>query len=179
MERKSAWSLPMSEQEIVNEYKAAKKPQSQIAILADQNGCEKKTIVNILEAAGCELPGNFKKKKKEQSLEELGLHYTGSTAGAGGSGTHAEPPFTIPPAPKEVNIEKKTLLEDLDFSKVQPEPVKEEPLPIAVHVRLAALRSIERMIPEDGDIEDVDHTIFAQRVAGILQLVWEVEHGKI
>lgn len=69
MERKSAWSLPMSEQESVNEYKAAKRPQNQIAILADQNGCEKKTIVNILEAAGCELPGNYKKKKKEQTLE--------------------------------------------------------------------------------------------------------------
>lgn len=70
MERKSAWSLPMSEQEIVNEYKNAKKPQSQIAILADQNGCDKKTIVNILELNGCELPGNFKKKKKEQPLAE-------------------------------------------------------------------------------------------------------------
>ena len=65
MERKSAWSLPMSEQEIVNEYKAAKKPQTQIAILADQNSCDKKTIVNILELNGCELPGNFRRKKKE------------------------------------------------------------------------------------------------------------------
>lgn len=163
MERKSAWPLPMSEQEIVNEYKAAKRPQSQIAILADQNGCEKKTIVNILELNGCELPGNYKKKKKVQplDLEELGLHSTGAMAGNGGSG--AKPPYTI--------------------VEIPPEPVKEEPkqeeepLPIAVHVRLAALRSIERMIPEDGDIEDVDHTIFAQRVAGILQLVWEVEHG--
>lgn len=65
MERKSAWSLPMTEQEIVNEYKAAKRPQTQIAILADQNSCDKKTIVNILETAGCELPGNFKKKPKK------------------------------------------------------------------------------------------------------------------
>jgi len=151
MERKSAWSLPMSEQEIVNEYKAAKRPQNQIAILADQNGCEKKTIVNILEAAGCELPGNFKKKKKEQPLEE----------------TEA--------APKEAP----------DFSKVQPldsleltlEPApKEEPLPIAVHVRLAALRTIENMLPEDSGIEAVD---FTERVIGILQLVKEVEHAEV
>lgn len=70
MERKSAWSLPMTEQEIVKEYKEAKSPRTQIGILADQNGCEKKPIVNILEAAGCELPGNYKKKKKEQPLEE-------------------------------------------------------------------------------------------------------------
>ena len=175
MERKSAWSLPMTEQEIVKEYKEAKSPRTQIGILADQNGCEKKTIVNILEAAGCELPGNYKKKKKAETLEELGLHYAGTVIGAGGSGkaTPEEPPFPIPPAPKEVNIEKKTLLEDLDFAKIQPEP-KEEPLPIAVHVRLAALRTIENMLPEDSGIEAVD---FTERVIGILQLVKEVEHG--
>lgn len=69
MERKSAWSLPMSEQEIVNEYKQAAQPRKQIAILADQNNCEKKTIVNILEAAGCELPGNYKKKTETPKTE--------------------------------------------------------------------------------------------------------------
>lgn len=154
MERKSAWSLPMSEQEIVNEYKNAKKPQSQIAILADQNSCDKKTIVNILEAAGCELPGNFKRKKKEEPLEE----------------TEA--------APKKV-----TLLEDLDFSKFQPEPAKEEPkqeeepLPIAVHVRLAALDAIWNMLPDNGNTEELDRRAFVERTFGILQLVKEVEHG--
>ena len=65
MERKSAWSLLMSEQQIVNEYKEAKSPRNQIAILADQNMCDKKTIVNILEAAGCEVPGYYKKKTKD------------------------------------------------------------------------------------------------------------------
>lgn len=164
MERKSAWSLPMSEQEIVNEYKAAKRPQSQIAILADQNSCDKKTIVNILELNGCELPGNFKKKKKEQPLEE--------------AETPNRPPFIITAAPKEVNIEKKTLLEDLDFSKIQPEP-KEEPLPIAVHVRLAALDAIWSMLPDDYNTEELDRRAFVERTVGILQLVWEVEHGKI
>lgn len=144
MERKSAWSLPMSEQEIVNEYKAAKRPQSQIAILADQNGCEKKTIVNILEAAGCELPGNFKRKKKEQPLEE----------------TEAAP-------------EKAP-----DFSKAQLEPAKEEPLPTSVQIKLAALRAIDNMVSEDfGD--ERGRSIFAERVAGILEFVKEVEHGKI
>ena len=162
MERKSAWSLPMSEQEIVKEYKEAKSPRTQIGILADQNGCEKKTIVNILEAAGCELPGNYKKKKKGLLEEDPEEPY--------------KPPFVVEEAPKEVNIEKKTLLEDLDFSKIQPEPVKEEPLPVAVHVRLAALRTIENMLPDDSGIEAAD---FTERVIGILQLVKEVEHAEI
>lgn len=142
MERKSAWSLPMSEQEIVNEYKAAKRPQSQIAILADQNSCDKKTIVNILELNGCELPGNFRRKKKETPEQNAA--------------------------------------EASDFAKVQPEPAKEEPkeepLPIAVHVRLAALRAIENMLPDNSGTEAVD---FTERVIGIMQLVKEAEHAEI
>lgn len=157
MERKSAWSLPMSEQEIVNEYKAAKRPQSQIAILADQNSCDKKTIVNILEAAGCELPGNFKKKPKKD-------------------------PETAAEVFDEIAEETQKLQQEPVEEEPKEDPKQEEePLPIAVHVRLAALRSIERMIPEDGVVEDVDHwrTIFVERIIGILQLVKEVEHGKI
>jgi len=151
MERKSAWSLPMTEQEIVKEYKEAKSPRTQIGILADQNGCDKKTIANILEAAGCEVPGWYKSKKKEQPQEE----------------TEA--------APKEAP----------DFAKVQPEPVKEEPkqeeepLPIAVHVRLAALDAIWNMMPDDYDTEALDRRAFVERTVGILQLVQEVEHAKI
>lgn len=67
MERKSAWTLPMGEQEIVTSYRTAATPQKQIRILADLNGCDKKTIANILTAAGCELPGNMKPKKKPEA----------------------------------------------------------------------------------------------------------------
>lgn len=150
MERKSAWSLPMTEQEIVAEYKTAKRPQTQIGILADQNSCDKKTIVNILEAAGCELPGNFRKKKKAEAAAEEAFN--------------------------EIAAETE---------KLQTEPVKdepkqeEEPLPIAVHVRLAALSAISNMLPDDGDIEELDCRAFVERTIGILQLVKEVEHGKI
>ncbi len=134
MERKSAWSLPMSEQEIVKEYKEAASPRAQIAILADQNSCDKKTIVNILVAAGCEVPAYYKKKAAE--------------------------------IPDQVNIEVKT----------QTEPEKKEPLPITVQIQLAALRAINNMVPEDfGD--ERGRAIFAERVAGILEFVKEVEHG--
>lgn len=158
MERKSAWSLPMTEQEIVKEYKEAKSPRTQIGILADQNGCEKKTIANILEAAGCEVPGWYKSKKKVLLEEDPEEPY--------------KPPFVIEEAPEEAP----------DFAKVQPEPVKEEPkqeeepLPIAVHVRLAALRAIENMLPDNSGVEAVD---FTERVIGIMQLVKEAEHAEI
>lgn len=149
MERKSAWSLPMSEQEIVAEYKTAKRPQTQIGILADQNSCDKKTIVNILEAAGCELPGNFRKKKKAEAAAEEAFNEIAAET----EKLQTEP---IEEAPKE-------------------EPKQEEdPLPIAVHVRLAAINAIEALMPTDGD-----YAGFVDRVAGILQLVKEVEHGKI
>lgn len=152
MERKSAWSLLMSEQQIVNEYKEAKSPRNQIAILADQNMCDKKTIVNILEAAGCEVPGYYKKKTKD------------------------------PEATAEVFDEIAEETQKLQQEPVEEEPKEEpkqeeEPLPIAVHVRLAALSAIGNMLPDDGDIEELDCRAFVERTIGILQLVKEVEHG--
>lgn len=144
MERKSAWSLPMSEQEIVNEYKAAKKPQSQIAILADQNGCEKKTIVNILELNGCELPGNYKKKKKVQPLEELGLHYARKAA--------AEVFDTIAE----------------ETQKLQTEPVPETITLAAAYIKAAAYDAIvdHPALWEDGEAKE-----FIATVSGIRALV--------
>lgn len=166
MERKSAWSLPMSEQEIVNEYKNAKKPQTQIAILADQNSCDKKTIVNILELNGCELPGNFKRKKKETPEAEapeglakgFKIEILEDILMAGGGSGYGNDPVVI----------------TYGASEPAKEEPKEEPLPIAVHVRLAALRAIENMLPDNSGVEAVD---FTERVIGILQLVKEAEHG--
>lgn len=162
MERKSAWSLLMSEQQIVNEYKEAKSPRNQIAILADQNMCDKKTIVNILEAAGCELPGNYKKKKKVLLEEDPEEPY--------------KPPFVIREAPEEVNIEKKTLLEDLDFSKIQPEPVKEEPVPEAITLAAAYIKAAayDAIVEHPALWEDSEAKEFIATVSGIRALVMKL-----
>lgn len=45
----------MSDEEIRREYRLAKYPSKQIAILADENGCSRQTIRNILKAGGIEL----------------------------------------------------------------------------------------------------------------------------
>lgn len=62
----------MSHADIVREYKAAKTPMKQIGILADQNLCKKKEIVEILLKEGCEVPKFYTKakEKKEDPAQE-------------------------------------------------------------------------------------------------------------
>ena len=55
--------MEMTRSEIVAEYKAAKAPMKQIAILADQNLCKKKDIVAILIEAGCDVPKQYLPKE--------------------------------------------------------------------------------------------------------------------
>lgn len=55
--------MEMTKSEIVAEYKAAKVPMKQIAILADQNLCKKKDIVAILIEAGCDVPKQYLPKE--------------------------------------------------------------------------------------------------------------------
>lgn len=55
--------MEMTRSEIVAEYKAAKVPMKQIAILADQNLCKKKEIVAILLEEGCEVPRQYLPKE--------------------------------------------------------------------------------------------------------------------
>ena len=60
----------MSNADIVREYKAAKTPMKQIGILADQNLCKKKDIVEILMKEGCEVPKFYKPKdNKEEPVQ--------------------------------------------------------------------------------------------------------------
>lgn len=63
--------MTMTNEEIIRDYKAAKAPSKQIAILADLNQCSREKIKQILVAGGCKLPGNCvgtKTKSKGVSL---------------------------------------------------------------------------------------------------------------
>lgn len=59
----------MAAGDIVREYIQAKQPLKQIGILAEENLCDKKEIVAILRAAGCNLPQQYdqswRKAKKQ------------------------------------------------------------------------------------------------------------------
>lgn len=65
----------MSAGDIVREYLQAKQPLKQIGILAEENLCDKKEIVAILRAAGCNLPQQYdqarhKVKKQPETASE-------------------------------------------------------------------------------------------------------------
>ena len=55
--------MEMTKDQIIMEYKQAKAPMKQIAILADQNLCKKKEIVAILIEAGCDVPKQYLPKE--------------------------------------------------------------------------------------------------------------------
>ena len=63
----------MAAGDIVREYLQAKQQLKQIGILAEENLCDKKEIVAILRAAGCNLPQQYdqaRHKVKKQPEEE-------------------------------------------------------------------------------------------------------------
>lgn len=70
----------MTDEEICREYRQAKTPLKQIRILADENGCTKREIAEILREAGEELPAQFVKgpprpnaETERKALEDAGL----------------------------------------------------------------------------------------------------------
>lgn len=63
--------MQMTENEIVRNYKQAKKKQEQIKILADLNLCTKKEIRDILEKHGCEVPRYGNRYTKSKPAETL------------------------------------------------------------------------------------------------------------
>ena len=65
--------MNMTNEEIARDYRAAKSKMKQIPILADLNGCDNKTIVNILLEEGESVPGQFlpKRKKSVEKRPEL------------------------------------------------------------------------------------------------------------
>ena len=60
----------MSAAEICAEYRQAKFPLKQIGILADENGCTRGEIVEVLRADGEELPGQYNRGKTQEPAPE-------------------------------------------------------------------------------------------------------------
>lgn len=61
--------MVMTPAEIVAEYKQAKSPLKQIKILADQNVCKTKDIVEILRDAKCYIPSQYMPKVPKPVIE--------------------------------------------------------------------------------------------------------------
>lgn len=77
----------MSREDILLEYRQAKNPSKQITILADENGCSRKEIVEVLREAGAELPKYYmkaaapKEDPERKVLEDEGLLYPAPNVG--------------------------------------------------------------------------------------------------
>lgn len=92
----------MSNADIVREYKAAKTPMKQIGILADQNLCKKKDIVEILMKEGCEVPKFYTKQKEKDDAQDV-------------------PDINVG------NMEPETAAADINVGTKEPESVAEDP----------------------------------------------------
>lgn len=92
----------MSNADIVREYKAAKTPMKQIGILADQNLCKKKDIVEILMKEGCEVPKFYTKQKEKDDAQDV----TDINVG---------------------NMEPETAAADINVGTKEPESIAEDP----------------------------------------------------
>lgn len=60
----------MTNEEICREYREAKSKLKQIAVLADLNACKKWDIVEVLKQAGIDVPGQYRKEKKQSEKKE-------------------------------------------------------------------------------------------------------------
>ena len=89
--------MNMTRNEIIREYRNAKKPMAQIGILADENECTRKEIAMILIDAGETVPSIYTRQRKprkpadpdpegvedrEAFVLETGRLYLGTTVGA-------------------------------------------------------------------------------------------------
>ena len=149
----------MTNAEIVAEYRQAAKPQRQIEILADENMCTNKEIVEILREAGCELPKIYLPKKKVQAAE---------TEAAAKTEEAAEP------AAAEVTTEAPKDAEVQDRDRYHRLPAELDEL-MNIIVRTSAVDAIANLLVK-GDKDDPDGTYdFREQVRGVLMLVREIE----
>lgn len=138
-------TLTMTPDEIIAEYKQAKVPMKQIAILADENLCSKKEIVQILLDAGCPVPGQYLPKSKKDEVVKT---------------AQAEKAKADKVADKTDTTEDKR--------------PKGYAVPPGVTLRLAALDLIEKRLPDEEAPLAIAWN-FVNEIRGILQLIKEVE----
>jgi hypothetical protein len=140
-------AMYMSNADIVADYRQAKTPMKQIAILADMNQCDRKEIIEILREAGCELPKQYQKKPKEAQPKEAAAE-------------------TLEDVVKAV---KEGLSDDDDTVKCS------EALPIII--RSAAVEAIARLLKQSDEAREpnCDAVDFREQVRGVLAVVHEVE----
>lgn len=145
--------MTMTNEEIVREYRQAAHPARQIGILADQNECKKKDIVEILCEAGCKLPGYYDKKQPKAPAEPQ----------------PDEGPEEAPAADVQPD-------EPVGTPKIEDDGYVELADTLPFLIRVTAVDAIAKLLAK-LDAEDPDGTYdFREQVRGVLALVHEVDH---
>ena len=146
----------MSNADIVREYKAAKTPMKQIGILADQNLCKKKDIVEILLKEGCEVLKFYTKQKEKDDAQDV----TGINVG---------------------NMEPETVAADTNVGTKEPESVAEEAETVAEEPKSVSedpdgLRLFEEPVPEQKELPKAnEQTDLEKKLLGVVKAIGD--HG--
>lgn len=194
--------MTMTAEEIVREYKAAKYPEKQIRILADENSCGVSNIKTILEQAGCELPRAGRKKKtlspeSSGAIAKFSLETKDFEMGDESMKENTVP-LTVLPAPEGAG----EFQDEGPVPVVEPEPIpepeapagkivyipEESPAPpcdedddtvsasevIPLMLRTSAIDVIARLLKDARNTPE-SGAKFTEQVRGVLALVHEVE----
>jgi hypothetical protein len=137
----------MTNEEIIREYREAKTPLKQIGILADENQCSRGKIVEILRAAGMDLPAVCREKARTEDGGDL------STAARAPSPEGEAEYGPILPAPKLIGFAERV-----------------NDGAIEVIARMVADSD------SSADQEEA-HWSFLERVRGVLAMVYELRGG--
>lgn len=144
--------MTMTDEEICREYREAKTPMKQIGILADENQCRRERIVEILRAAGMELPAVYREKNAGavHQPSPAGDTLTQGKAETENGGAEYGP---ILPAPKMAAFEE--------------------------WVNDGAIEVIARLMADSDSSMDQQEAswAFRERVRGVLALVHELRGG--
>lgn len=151
----------MTNEEILREHRQARYPMKQIGILADENQCAKREIVEILMKAGEKVPPQFTKNRKPAQPQE----------GAGDEKNEEEKAMEnvkIIPAPEGAGEFQPEFQAELGTG----EGFKER-------VCRGAVDAVAQLLAESDRVRDaamVDDAAwgFRERVRGVLQLVYQL-----
>lgn len=151
----------MSNEEILREYRQARYPMKQIGILADENQCTKREIVDILMTAGAEVPGQFTRYRKPAQPQE----------GAGDEKNEEEQAMEdvkILPAPEGAGEFQPEFQAEL----VTGEGFKER-------VCRGAVDTVAQLLAESDRVRDAATVydaawVFREQIRGVLQLVYQL-----
>ncbi len=149
--------MMMTDAEIIREYREAKTPLKQIGILADENQCSRGKIVDILRAAGVELPAVYREKEKAPSAA-------------------AEVPHPSPAGDTFPQGKAETEDGEAEYGPILPAP---RLAGFSERVNDGAIEVIARMVADSdssGDQQEASWE-FRERVRGVLALVHELRGG--